>query len=55
MSKNNHVETKSNGVTNINNVFAAGDMVIGQSIVVSAIAEGRKVADSINHYLNKIS
>ena len=32
-----------------------GDMVIGQSIVVSAIAEGRKVADSINHYLNKIS
>ncbi|MBM04286.1 MAG: glutamate synthase [Chloroflexi bacterium] len=55
LSKNNHVETKSNGVTNINNVFAAGDMVIGQSIVVSAIAEGRKVADSINHYLNKIS
>ena len=55
LSKNNHVETKSNGVTNINNLFAAGDMVIGQSIVVSAIAEGRKVADSINHYLNKIS
>lgn len=53
LSKNNHVETKPNGVTNINKIFAAGDMVIGQSIVVSAIAEGRKVAESINHYLNK--
>jgi len=53
LSDNNHVETKSNGVTNISTVFAAGDMVIGQSIVVSAIAEGRNIAKSINDYLNE--
>ncbi|MBN18265.1 MAG: glutamate synthase [Chloroflexi bacterium] len=52
LSQNDHVKTNSNGLTNIDKIFAAGDMVIGQSIVVSAIAEGRKVAESINDYLS---
>jgi len=37
--------------TSIPNIFAAGDARIGQSLVVYAIAEGRKVADSIHDYL----
>jgi glutamate synthase (NADPH/NADH) small chain len=34
-------------------VFAAGDMRRGQSLVVWAIAEGRKAAAAIDIYLNK--
>lgn len=37
--------------TNIEGVFVAGDMRRGQSLVVNAIDEGRKVAESINEYL----
>jgi glutamate synthase (NADPH/NADH) small chain len=32
-------------------VFAAGDMRRGQSLVVWAIAEGRKAATAVNEYL----
>ncbi|WP_424962978.1 glutamate synthase subunit beta [Ekhidna sp.] len=34
-------------------VFAAGDMRRGQSLVVWAIAEGRKAAEAVNRFLNK--
>jgi glutamate synthase (NADPH/NADH) small chain len=34
-------------------VFAAGDSVSGASLVVTAIASGRKVADSIDRFLRK--
>jgi glutamate synthase (NADPH/NADH) small chain len=37
--------------TNVEKVFAAGDMRRGQSLVVWAIAEGRGVANSVNEYL----
>ncbi len=37
--------------TNIPGVFAAGDMRRGQSLVVWAIAEGRKAAEAIGNYL----
>jgi glutamate synthase (NADPH/NADH) small chain len=33
-------------------VFAAGDMRRGQSLVVWAIAEGRRAAASVNRYLS---
>jgi glutamate synthase (NADPH/NADH) small chain len=33
-------------------VFAAGDCRRGQSLVVRAIDEGRKVAEAINKYLS---
>jgi len=37
--------------TNIENVFAAGDMRRGQSLVVWAISEGREAARSVDKYL----
>jgi NADPH-dependent glutamate synthase beta subunit-like oxidoreductase len=34
-------------------IFAAGDMRRGQSLVVWAIAEGRKAAAAVDAYLSK--
>lgn len=51
LSKRNTVETDGNYATNIEKVFAAGDMRIGQSLVVRAIDEGRKCAKAIDEYL----
>ncbi len=39
------------GRTTVDGVFAAGDQARGQSLVVWAIAEGRKVADVVDDYL----
>ena len=39
-------------MTSVDGVFAAGDMRRGQSLVVWAIAEGRKTAASVNAYLS---
>jgi glutamate synthase (NADPH/NADH) small chain len=39
------------GKTSVDGVFAAGDMARGQSLVVWAIAEGRKVAASVDAFL----
>jgi glutamate synthase (NADPH/NADH) small chain len=41
------------GKTSVDGVFAAGDMARGQSLVVWAIAEGRKVAASVDAHLRK--
>jgi glutamate synthase (NADPH/NADH) small chain len=40
-----------NGQTSVPGVFAAGDMARGQSLVVWAIAEGRRVAAAVDAYL----
>lgn len=37
--------------TNIEGVFAAGDMRRGQSLIVNAIDEGRKVAREVDEYI----
>jgi len=37
--------------TNIENVFVAGDMRRGQSLVVWAISEGREAAKAVDEYL----
>ncbi|MBW7857735.1 MAG: glutamate synthase subunit beta [Leptonema sp. (in: Bacteria)] len=37
--------------TSLNKVFAAGDMRRGQSLIVWAIAEGRKCANAVNSFL----
>jgi glutamate synthase (NADPH/NADH) small chain len=37
--------------TSVDGVFAAGDMRRGQSLVVWAIAEGRKAAERVDAYL----
>ncbi|HTN83982.1 MAG TPA: glutamate synthase subunit beta, partial [Sorangium sp.] len=39
------------GRTSVEGVFAAGDMSRGQSLVVWAIAEGRKAAEAVDAYL----
>ena len=46
-----NVATDDNNMSSVPGVFAAGDMRRGQSLVVWAIAEGRKTAASVDAYL----
>jgi glutamate synthase (NADPH/NADH) small chain len=46
-----NVATDETSMTSVPGVFAAGDMRRGQSLVVWAIAEGRKAARGIDRYL----
>ncbi len=46
-----NVKTDKGMATNISKVFAAGDAINGASLVVNAIASGRRVAREIDHYL----
>jgi glutamate synthase (NADPH/NADH) small chain len=48
-----NVATDANYLTSVPGVFAAGDMRRGQSLVVWAIAEGRKTAAGVDAYLRK--
>ena len=49
-SKGN-VKANDHGMTNLDGIFVAGDMAMGQSLVVGAIADGRKTALGIKTYL----
>jgi glutamate synthase (NADPH/NADH) small chain len=44
----------NNFQTSVPKVFAAGDTVIGASLVVKAIYSGRQAATAVNKYLNSI-
>jgi glutamate synthase (NADPH/NADH) small chain len=46
-----NVSTDQNNMSSVPGVFAAGDMRRGQSLVVWAIAEGRKTAAGVDAYL----
>lgn len=46
-----NVATNGNRLTNVSKVFAAGDCVSGQSLVVTSIASGRRTAKHINDFL----
>ena len=46
-----NVATDDRNATSVEGIFAAGDMRRGQSLVVWAIAEGRKTAASVDEYL----
>ena len=46
-----NVATDEHNMSSVPGVFAAGDMRRGQSLVVWAIAEGRKTAASVDAYL----
>ncbi|MGO8991770.1 MAG: glutamate synthase subunit beta [Polyangiaceae bacterium] len=46
-----NVLTRSDGATSVPGVFAAGDVSRGQSLVVWAIADGRRVAHGVNAWL----
>jgi glutamate synthase (NADPH/NADH) small chain len=50
-----NVAADDNFMTSVSGVFAAGDMRRGQSLVVWAIAEGRKAAAGIDRYLKETS
>lgn len=51
LSDRKNIKVGKTHQTNIENVFAAGDSVSGASLVVHAIASGRKAAKHINKYL----
>ena len=46
------IAADANKMTRVSGVFAAGDMERGQSLVVWAIADGRKAAQGVNAYLS---
>ena len=48
-----NVAADSGYMSSVPGVFAAGDMRRGQSLVVWAIAEGRKAAESVDRYLKQ--
>ena len=50
-----NVAADANYMSSVSGVFAAGDMRRGQSLVVWAIAEGRKAAAGIDRYLKETS
>ena len=47
-----NVATRPDGSTNVPGVFAAGDVSRGQSLVVWAIADGRRVASGVDAWLS---
>ena len=51
LDQRGNVSTDEHQMTSVPGVFAAGDMRRGQSLVVWAIAEGRKAAEGIDRYL----
>ncbi len=51
LTQRNNIKVNANQSTNRQKVFAAGDSVSGASLVVNAIASGRKVAKEIDKFL----
>ena len=51
LSGRGNVEVDAQKMTNVEGVFAAGDMARGQSLIVWAIQEGREAARGIDKYL----
>ena len=51
LDERSNVKTDRDKMTSVPGVFAAGDMVRGQSLVVWAMAEGREAARGIDKYL----
>ena len=47
------VEVDDNGMASVPGVFAAGDSVVGPSLVVRAMDAGRVLAKNISDYLSK--
>jgi len=48
-----NIKTDQQMMTNVEGVFAAGDTMTGQSLIVRAIASGRDAADQIASYLSE--
>ncbi|HEX3011423.1 MAG TPA: FAD-dependent oxidoreductase [Syntrophomonadaceae bacterium] len=55
IGKHGNIEADANNfTTKLPGLFAGGDGVTGPKIAVNAIAQGKKAADAITHYLNGI-
>ena len=48
---NNNIWVEDNKQTSVPGVFAAGDCVMGASLVAKAIYQGRQVAEAVDGYL----
>jgi glutamate synthase (NADPH/NADH) small chain len=55
LDKRGNVSANNNYRTSVEKIFAAGDMRRGQSLVVWAIAEGRKAAAAVDRYLTTVA
>jgi glutamate synthase (NADPH/NADH) small chain len=53
LDSHGNVATDEDHATSVPGMFAAGDMRRGQSLIVWAIAEGRKAAQSVDEYLKE--
>jgi glutamate synthase (NADPH/NADH) small chain len=53
LDQRGNIATGADYMSSVKGVFAAGDMRRGQSLVVWAIAEGRKAAEAIHGYLRQ--
>jgi len=53
LDKRKNIKVDQSHLTNRQKVFAAGDSVSGATLVVNAIASGRKVAKEIDKFLRK--
>ncbi|MBI4893520.1 MAG: glutamate synthase subunit beta, partial [Acidobacteria bacterium] len=53
LDQRGNVKSDENYMSSVEGVFAAGDMRRGQSLVVWAIAEGRKAATAIHNFLKQ--
>lgn len=51
MNERKNIHTDETRKTNVDKIFAAGDCVSGQSLVVTSIASGRKTARHIDEFL----
>lgn len=54
LDKRKNIKTDSSLSTNVQKVFAAGDSITGASLVVNAIASGRKAAKEIDKFLRTL-
>ena len=53
LNERGHIRTDHWGMTSVEGIFAAGDMALGQSLVVKAIADGRRTARGIMAFLGE--
>jgi len=53
INKWGYIETNDVGQTNIENIFAGGDIVTGSATVISAMGAGKRAAKEMDKYLRK--
>ncbi len=53
LSKSGYIETDEVGQTNIEGIFAGGDIVSGSATVISAMGAGKRAAHAIDKYLQE--